>query len=110
MGPVLKSSFREGMAKLGQEIAQLMAALTQTRWGSSPTSAPGSPQECGHRCGHSGMGTTSCLNSHNIRGGLGQMTPAYSLPIEYGIEGTGSGGGEQGIFRPSVRGEGAASH
>ena len=44
----------EGMNKLGQQIAQLMTALTQTRQGSSPISEPGSPQECGCRCGHSG--------------------------------------------------------
>ena len=38
-----------GMAKLGKQTAQLMAALTQTRQGNSHNSAPGSPQECGHR-------------------------------------------------------------
>ena len=39
---------REGTAKLGQQNAQLMAALTKTGQGSGPTSAPGSPWECGH--------------------------------------------------------------
>ena len=39
----------EGMAKLGQQIVIIMATLTQTRQGSGPSSAPGSPQECGHR-------------------------------------------------------------
>ena len=46
------------MAELGQQIAQLMATLTQTRWGNSHTGAPGSTQECSHRCECSGGGTT----------------------------------------------------
>ena len=58
---------RRGMAKLGQQIAQLMAALTLTGWGSGPTSAPSSPKECGHRHRHSGRGYPSCSNSCNSR-------------------------------------------
>ena len=49
----------EGMARLGQQISQLMAALTKTGQVSSPTSVPGSPQECGHGSWHSGRGTCS---------------------------------------------------
>ena len=45
------------MAKLGQQIAKLMAALTETRQSSGPTSAPGSPWECGCGCGQSRRGT-----------------------------------------------------
>ena len=33
----------EGMAKVGQQVAKLMVSLTQTRQGSSPSNAPGSP-------------------------------------------------------------------
>ena len=81
-----------------------MAALTQTGWGSSPTSAPDSPWECAHRHVYSRRGTPSCPDSHNGRGGPGQITLAHSLLTECGVEGTGSQGGEQGNFRPSVRG------
>ena len=35
----------EGMAELGQQIAKLMAALTQTGQGSGQSSAPPGPQE-----------------------------------------------------------------
>ena len=41
----------EGMAKLGQQIAKLMATLMQTRHGSSHPSAPSSLWEHGHRWG-----------------------------------------------------------
>ena len=41
----------EGMAELSQQIAKLMATLTQTRQSSGPSSAPGSPWEHGHRWG-----------------------------------------------------------
>ena len=46
----------EGTAKLGQQIAKLMAALTQIGQGSSHSSAPASLQECGHGWGCSGRG------------------------------------------------------
>ena len=94
----------EGTAKQGEQIAKLMATLTQNRQGSSHCSAPGSPQECGHGWGHSGRGTPSCTNSHNSRGGPSQFTPACSLPTEWGVEGKGSWGSDQGNCRPSVRG------
>ena len=80
----------EGTAKLGKQIAKLMTALTQNGQDSGPSSAPGSPQEHGCWCGHSGRGTPSHLNSHYGRGGLGQMTLAYSLPTDHGVEGIGS--------------------
>ena len=47
----------EGTAELGQQIAKLMAALTQTGQGSSPSSAPGSPWEHDHGWGHHGRST-----------------------------------------------------
>ena len=50
------------MAELGQQIAKLMA---QTRQGSSPSSAPSSPWEHGHRQGHSGRNILSHPNSCN---------------------------------------------
>ena len=37
-----------GMTKLGQQIAKLMATLTQIRQDSGPSSVPGSPSEWGH--------------------------------------------------------------
>ena len=48
-----------GMAELSQQIAKLMATLTQTVEGSSLPSAVGSPWECGHRWRHSGRSTPS---------------------------------------------------
>ena len=45
------------MAELGQQIAKLMATLTQTGQGSSPSSVPGSPQERGCRWGCNGGST-----------------------------------------------------
>ena len=86
----------EGMAKLRQQIAQLMAALTQIRWGNGHTSTTSSSWECGHRHGCSGGGNHSCLDSHNDRVGPGQMTETHSLPMECGVEGMRSCGGEQG--------------
>ena len=53
----------EGMAELSQQIAKLMATLPQTGQGSSPSSAPHSPWECGHGWGHSGSSTPSHPNS-----------------------------------------------
>ena len=53
---------REGTAKLGQQIAKLMATLTQTGQDSSHYSVPGSPWEDGHRWGCSGRGTPNHLN------------------------------------------------
>ena len=48
---VVTTKPREVKAKLGQQFTQLMATLTQTKLGSSPTSATGSPQECGNTDG-----------------------------------------------------------
>ena len=36
------------MAELGQQIAKLMTTLIQTRQDSGPSSALGSPQQCGY--------------------------------------------------------------
>ena len=57
----------EEMAKLGQQIAKLMATLTQTGHGSSPSSALGSPWECGHGWGCIGRSNPSCPNTCNGR-------------------------------------------
>ena len=93
----------EEMGKLGQKIAKSMAILTQTGQGSSPSSAPGDPQECGHGWGHSGRGTPSFPSSWNNRDGPGHMILAYSLPTECGVESTGSCDSGQGNCGPSVR-------
>ena len=92
------------MAGLGQQIAKLMATLTQNGHGSSTSSTPGSPWECGCKCGCSVGSTPSHSNSHNSGDGPGQMTPAQSLLSDVEVEGTGSQGGDQGNCRPSVRG------
>ena len=90
----------EGMAELGQQIAKLMAYLIHTRQGSGPSSAPGSPLECGCGWGHSGRGIPSHPSSFNGRGGPGQMTLAHSLPRVHGVEGLGSQGSDQGNMGP----------
>ena len=59
----------EGMAKLGQQIPKIMATLTQSKQGSSPSSAPGSPLEHDYRLGCIGRSTHSCPDSCNGRGG-----------------------------------------
>ena len=100
----------EGTGELGQQIAKLMATLTQTGQSSSPSSVPGSPQECGHRQGHSGRSTLSHPNSHNGRGSPGQAAPACRLLFDHRVEGTGSWGSDQGNHGPSIREEGVASH
>ena len=41
----------DGMAELKHQISQLMAALTQTRWGNSHTSTVTSHRQHGHGCG-----------------------------------------------------------
>ena len=47
-GPGLPVTTNPGkkMAKLGQQIAKVMATLTKTRQGSSPSSVPGSLWQC----------------------------------------------------------------
>ena len=70
----------EGIAELSKQIDKLMAAMTQTGQGNSPSSTPSSPQEHGCGLGHSGRSTPSYSNSCNGRDGPGQMTPAHSLP------------------------------
>ena len=94
--PMVTTEPAERMAELRHQIAMLMGALTETRQGNGHTSTQISPWECGHGCGCSGGGNHSCLDSHNNRGGPGQMTWACSLLTEHGMEGTGSQGSEQG--------------
>ena len=59
----------EEMAKLKQQITQLMAALVQTGWGNGHTSTLSSPQKHG-----SGGCSHSCLGSHNGWGVPGKTT------------------------------------
>ena len=73
---MVTTNFGERTAKLVQQIAKLMAALTQTEQGSGHSSAPPSPQGHGHRWGCSGRGTPSCQNPHSGSGSPGQTTPA----------------------------------
>ena len=98
------SNLGEGMAELSQQISKLMAALTQTGQGRSPSSTLGSPLE--HSCGlgNGGRSTPSHPNSHSGRGGPGQTTPAHSLPMEQGVEETGIWGSHQDNCRPNPRG------
>ena len=70
----------EGTAELSQQIAKLMATLTQTRHGSGPSTSPGNPQEHGYRWGHSGRSTPSHPNSHNGKGDPHQIIPATAYP------------------------------
>ena len=72
----------EGLAELKNQIAQLVAALTQTRWGNSHSSTLSSPWECGHGCGCSGGVNSSHQDSHNSSGSPGLMTQAHSLLTE----------------------------
>ena len=95
----------ERTAQLKHQIAQLMAILTQTRWGNGHSSNLSSPQKCSHGCGGS---SNSHPNSHNSRGGPDQMTQAHSLLAEHAGEDTGRRNSEQGNQGPSVRGEDAA--
>ena len=53
----------EVVAKLKQQIAQLMAPLTQGGWGSGKTSPPSSLQEHGYGCRPSGGSKDSQPNS-----------------------------------------------
>ena len=94
----------EGMTELGQQISQLMTALTHTGRGSCPLHSPGSPQDRGCGWGHSVRGRSSHQNSCNGRGGPGQMILAHSLPKECGAEGTGNQCSDHGNCKPSVRG------
>ena len=86
----------EQKAELGQEIAQLMAALTQIRQGNIHTSTPGSPWEHGHGHGHSKRGNPSHPDSQSSRCGPGQTTLVHSLLTEHRVVGTESQGSEQG--------------
>ena len=99
------TDLEEGMAKLGQQIVKLMAALTQTGQGSSHSSAPASPWEHGCRWRHSGRGTPSHPNLCSSSSGPGQTTPAPNLPSECGVEGTGTWSRDQGNCRSSTRRE-----
>ena len=106
----VKTDPGEGTPKLEQQIAKLMATLTQAGKGHGPSSLPSSPGERGHRWGCNGDSTPTHPNSHNGRVGPGQMTPAHSLPTGHGAGSTGNGGNGQGGQWPSAREEGLANH
>ena len=99
-----------GTAELGQQIAKLMAALTQAGQGNGHSSVPSSPWERGHGWGHNSVSTPSHPSSHSGRGGHGQMTPAHSLPTRHGAGSTGNGSNGQDKQGSSARGEGMANH
>ena len=79
-GATVTSNPWEGMAEPSQQIAKLMAVITQTGQGSRPPV----PQEHGHGWGHDGRSTPSHLNSQHGRGNPGQPAPAHSLLMEWG--------------------------
>ena len=91
------------MGKLSQQIAKAMAALTQTKKGSAPSSPPDVPWGPCCRLGHSSRSTPSHPNSHNGRGGHGQTTLACSIPTEQGVDCTGGQGSDQSNPGLSVR-------
>ena len=86
----VKTEQLEEMAKLKQQTAQLMAALTQTMQGNGHTNTLNRPWKCGCGCGHSRGGNKSHLDSHNVRGGPSHMTLACSLLTECMGEGIGA--------------------
>ena len=99
----------EGMAKLGQQIVKLIAALTKAGQGNSPSSVPSSPQERGCGRGHNSSSTPIHPNSNNGRRCPGQTTPANSLPTGCGVGSTGNGSNGQGNQGVSTRREGTAN-
>ena len=60
--------------ELGNQIAQLMAALNRAEQGTQPTSAPNSPRHRGHGRGRMGRNTPVHPSSHNGWTGLGKNT------------------------------------
>ena len=98
----------EGIAELGQQIARLMAALTEAGQGSNLSSTPGNPQERG--CGRAEMVVTpQSPNSHYGRSGPGQATPAHSLPTGCGTWGNGKRSNDQNNQGTGRRREGTAN-
>ena len=73
-----------GSKELGDQIAQLMAALTRAEQGSCPASAPSSPWHRGHGRGWTDRTTSVCPNSHNGQTGLGKPPPLAALPLLIG--------------------------
>ena len=90
------SELAEGMTELSQQIAKLMATLTQTRQGIGPSSAQGNSLECEHGWWIRGRGTSSCPNYPQNEGwrawGAGVVTRAAMGPIQ--------GGGIAGCLEP----------
>ena len=72
----------EDTTDLGKQIAKLMAALTRTGQGSSPTSAPNSPRERerGHGRRWSGRDTPGCPSPYNGWTSLGQTILDCNIP------------------------------
>ena len=66
---------------LGDQIAQLMAALTRAEQCSHPASTPNSPRHRGHGRGWTDMTTSVHPNSHNGQTGLGQTTSTCSSSV-----------------------------
>ena len=67
--------------ELGDQIAQLMAALTRAEQSSCPASAPNSQRHRGCGRGQADRTTSVCPNSHNGQTGLGQTTSPHSSSV-----------------------------
>ena len=61
----------DGSKQLGDQIAQLMAALNRAEQGTCPASAPNSPRHRGCGGGQMDRNTHVCPSSHNGQTGLG---------------------------------------
>ena len=67
-----------GSKELGDQIAQLMAALTRAEQSTCSASAPSSPRHRGRRRGQTDRNTSVHPNSHDGRTGLGQTSTCSS--------------------------------
>ena len=70
-----------GSKELGDQIAQLMAALTRAEQSTHSASAPSSPRYRGCGRGWTDRNTSVCPNSHNGQTGLGQTSTHSSSVV-----------------------------
>ena len=77
----------KGATELGQQIANLMVALTKAGQGSNSASAPSSPWKRGCGRGHADRGTPGHPSSHNGQTSLGQtvLDQTYLLAAGQGL-------------------------
>ena len=71
-----------GSKELGDQIAQLMAALTRAEQSTHSASAPSSPRHRDHGRGQTDRHTPVCPNSHNGWTGLGQTSTCSSSVVK----------------------------